>query len=109
MVRAARILELDFTVTGFLMTLTFPHIFPVLATARTAEGFTVPGQVFNIREMVFVQVQVKRAGVVAVRAAKQGGGNLGSIFFIVFVFTVALSRRETVYLNIHFIQFLQLV
>ena len=42
--------------------------------------------------MVFVQVQVKRAGVVAVRAAKQGGGNLGSIFFIVVVFTVALSR-----------------
>ena len=49
------------TVTGFLMTLTFPHIFPVLAAARTADGFTVPGEIFDIREMVFVEVQVKRA------------------------------------------------
>ena len=45
--------------------------------------------------MVFVQVQVKRAGVVAVRAAKQGGDNLQSVFFIVVVFTVALSRGES--------------
>jgi len=47
--------------------------------------------------MVFVEVQVKRAGVVAVRATKQGGSNLWSIFFIVFFFPVVMSRPDTVY------------
>ena len=65
MVSSAWVLQLDFAVTGFLMTLTFPHIFPVLAAARTAKGFTVPGEIFNVREMVLVEVQVECAGVVA--------------------------------------------
>ena len=55
--------------------------------------------------MVFVEVQVECAGVVAMWAAEECSDNLGSISFIVFVFTVALNRRKTVYLNIHFIQF----
>ena len=39
------------------------------------------------------------------RAAKQGSSNLGSIFFIVFVFTVCLSRGKAVDLDIDFKQF----
>lgn len=75
MVSSAWVLELDFAVTGCFMLPLITCAFPVLATSWTAQGFTY----CNIREMVFVQVQVHRAGVVAVRAAKQGGGNLGSI------------------------------
>ena len=41
----------------------------------------------------------------AMRAAKQGSSNLGSIFFIVFVFTVCLSRGKAVDLDIDFKQF----
>ena len=63
MVRTAWILELGFAVTGFLMTLTFSHIFPVFTTTRTAERFRVPGEIFYIRKMVLVEVE--RAGVVA--------------------------------------------
>ena len=65
MVRTARILELDFAVTGLLMTLTFPQIFPVLAAKGTSKGFRVPDENFNIQKMVFVEVEVQRAGVLA--------------------------------------------
>lgn len=41
---------------GHLMTLTFPHIPPVLPTKRTTEGLTVAGKIFDTREMVLVQV-----------------------------------------------------
>ena len=77
---------------------------PVLAATGTAEGFTVPGQVFDIREMVLIEVEVDRAGILAVRAAKQGGCNVGCVFFI-FIFPVVMSGRETVYLNIDFVHF----
>ena len=59
--------------------------------------------------MVFVQVQVHRAGVVAMFATEECGCCLGCICFIVFVFTVALSRRETIHLDVDFKQFFHLI
>ena len=72
---------------------------PVLAAARTAKGFTAPGQVFNIQKMFFVKVQVESTIVVVMRAAAKCSGDVGSIILIVF-FPVVMSRCETVHLNI---------
>ena len=99
MVHAAWILELDFSVTGLFMSIQSGRFLPVLAAARTAKGFTAPGQVFNTREMVFVEVQVESTIVVAMKAAAKCSGNVGSIFLMVF-FPVVMSRCETVHLNI---------
>ena len=63
------------------------------------------GKILNIREMVFVQVQVESAGIVAVRVAEKCSGNVRSSFFlgIIFIFSVGLSGCESVHLNIDFI------
>ena len=85
MVSSARVLESHFAIACLLMSIQPEAFLPVLAATGTAEGFTVPGQVFDIREMVLIEVEVDRAGILAVRAAKQGGCNVGCVFFI-FIF-----------------------
>ena len=65
MVSSARILELYFAITCLLMPLTFPHIFPVLSATGTLKQFTIPGEIFYVRKMLFVQVQVKSVFIVA--------------------------------------------
>lgn len=56
------------------------------------------GKILNIREMVFVQVQVESAGIVAVRAAEKCSGSVRSSFFlgIIFIFSVGLSGCESI-------------
>ena len=54
MVRAARMFQLDFAVTGLFVSIQSGRFLAVFTTTRTAEGFGVPGEIFDIREMVFV-------------------------------------------------------
>ena len=61
MVRAARIFQLDFAVTGLFVSIQSGRFLPVFTPTRTAEGFGVTGEIFDIREMVFVLVQVESA------------------------------------------------
>ena len=80
----------------------------VLAATGILQQFGISSEIFDIREMVFVQVREKCAFVMAVRAAEKCGGNVRSSFFlsIIFIFIVGLCGGETVHLNIDFVQFL---
>lgn len=62
-------------------------------------------------KIVFIQVQVKSAFVLAMRAVEKCSGNVRSSFFlrIIFIFTVRLSECEAVHLNIDFVQFLYFI
>lgn len=55
--------------------------------------------------MVFTEVEVHRAWKMVMRATEECSSNLGSIFLIVFIFSVALSRRETIHMCIYFVVF----
>ena len=61
--------------------------FPVFATSSTLKRLGVTSDIFYVGEMLLVQVQVKSAFVVAMRAANQCGGDVRSGFFF-FFFTV---------------------
>lgn len=78
---------------------------PVFTTARTVERLWLPGEIFDIWEVVFTEVEVHSAWKMVMRATEECSGNLGSIFLIVFVFSVALSRCETIHLCIYFVVF----
>ena len=61
MVRAARIFQLDLAVTGLFVSIQSGRFLPVFTATGTAEGFGVPSEIFDAREMVFVLVKVESA------------------------------------------------
>ena len=57
MICSAGVLEPDFAVTGLLALSQVMCSFQVLATARTRERLAVAGQVFDIGEVVLIEVE----------------------------------------------------
>ena len=51
-----RVLELHFAVTGLLVTTLTGPFLPIFTAMGTKEGSRVTLQIFDVREMVFVQV-----------------------------------------------------
>ena len=78
-------------------------VLPVLAATGTFKGFGITGEIFDIRKVVFVQVEVQSAWVFSVRSANECGSNVGCFVFVTIVFTMALGWRETIDLNVDFV------
>lgn len=53
---ATRVLELHFAVTGLLVTTSTGPFLPIFTAMGTTEGSRVTRQIFDVREMVFLQV-----------------------------------------------------
>ena len=53
---ATRVLDLHFAVTGLLVKTSTGPVLPIFTAMGTTEGSRVTHQIFDVREMVFVQV-----------------------------------------------------
>ena len=56
LVLATRVLDLHFAVTGLLVKTSTGPVLPIFTAMGTTEGSRVTRQIFDVREMVFVQV-----------------------------------------------------
>ena len=100
---------MDFGLAGSLMTMQHTHVFPKFSTAGAAVGLGVFLQIFDIRKVILVQVEVKSTWVVAKGAVSQLRSDLRSeilfLFFYVFfsLLSIGFSGFEGIDKNVDFI------